>query len=570
MDSSDPRPKPADPQTPSNPSTATQGQLSRRHLLGAGIGIAAGSSLLACTPSPYRDDPSAGSPTGSGAAEVPAFELTEVSTRELLDGMASGRWSSEQVTRLYLERIDAVDRSGPTLRSVIETNPEALEIAAALDQERRDGRLRGLLHGVPILVKDNIATHDRMTTTAGSLALEGSIPPEDATVARRLRDHGAVILGKANLSEWANFRSTRSSSGWSGRGGQCKNPYALDRNPCGSSSGSGAAASASLCAAAVGTETNGSIVCPSHANGLVGLKPTVALVPQDGIIPISHTQDTAGPMGRTVEDVARLFLALADPAGEGLAEAGDDPQAFLASLDPGALQGTRIGVARNRFGFDPEVDQLMEAALQAVQDAGAEIVDETEPPTYGDFEGATFEVLLYEFKAGLNAYLAALGPEAPVKTLEEVIAFNDAHAQTSLPYFGQEILLQAQEKGPLSDPDYTKALETCRRISRTEGLDKLFAEHHLDAIVAPTGSPAWPTDLVNGDHFIAASSTPAAVSGYPNITVPAGFVFGLPVGLSWIGNRATDLKLLRLAYAFEQATQQRRAPRFLPTLELGG
>ncbi len=551
-------------------------RVSRRALLGGGAALAA-LGAVACAAPPTgegkgEEAATAGTAGGESQAQVPPFLLDEITFDALGEGMASGRWTSQGITELYLERIAEIDDKGPTLRSVIETNPDALELATALDEERAAGKVRGPLHGVPILLKDNIATHDRNTTTAGSLALEGSIPGADSGVARKLREAGAVLLGKANLSEWANFRSTRSSSGWSGRGGQCKNPYALDRNPCGSSSGSGAATSGNLTAAAIGTETNGSVVCPSTANGVVGIKPTVGLISRSRIIPISHTQDTAGPMARTVRDAAILLGALAGEDGEDEATSAARGKAhadYTSFLDPGGLRGLRIGVARNFFGFHPDVDRLMEDALQALKDGGAEIIDPTETPSYGDFEGSTYQVLLYEFKAGLNAYLKALGPEAPVKSLAEIISFNEAHGDRSMPYFGQEILLEAEAKGPLTEPEYLDALAKARRISREEGLDKLMNEHRLDAIVGPTGGPAWKTDLVNGDNFGGSSSTPAAVSGYPNITVPAGFVSGLPVGISLFGRPWSEPTLLKAAYAFEQATKHRKAPRFLPSLDLG-
>ena len=546
--------------------------LSRRALLGAG---AAAAALGAAACGSHRSDHDHhDGETGAAASAnrpVPPFELSEVTFDTLQEGMASGRFTAQGLTERYLERIDQLDRRGPTLRAVIETNPDASAIAAALDEERKAGTVRGPLHGVPILLKDNIATHDRTTTTAGALALEGSIPEVDSGVARKLREAGAVLLGKANLSEWANFRSTNSSSGWSGRGGQCNNPYVLDRNPCGSSSGSGVATSANLSAAAIGTETNGSVVCPSSINGIVGIKPTVGLVSRSRIIPISHSQDTAGPMARTVRDAAILLGALAgaDPEDAATAAAAkhlhDDYTQFL---DPGGLEGARIGVARGRFGFHPKVDALMEDALLALKDGGAELVDPADPPSFGDFEGSTLEVLLYEFKAGLNAYLAALGPAAPVKSLEEIIAFNEAHEKRSMPYFGQELLIQSQEKGPLTDEAYREALAKAQRIAR-EGVDKLLNGNRLDAIVAPTGGPAWTTDLVNGDHFGGGSSTPAAVAGYPNVTVPAGFVSGLPVGISFFGRAWSEPVVLRLAYAFEQATNHRKPPTFRPTLGFG-
>jgi len=502
---------------------------------------------------------------------VPAFELDEITLDDLQAGLASGRWTSESVTEAYLARIEAIDRQGPMLRSVIETNPDAVAIARDLDAERAGGRVRGPLHGVPILVKDNIGTADRMTTTAGSLALEGSIPPADAFVARKLREAGAIILGKANLSEWANFRSTRSSSGWSGRGGQCRNPFALHRNPCGSSSGSGAAVSASLCALAIGTETNGSIVCPSSANGVVGVKPTVGLWSRSVIIPISHSQDTAGPMTRTVRDAAILLGALTgvDPADEAtVASDGHSHTDYTQFLDPAGLRGARIGVVRSTFGFHDGVDRVVEDALQAMRDAGATIVDEVTIPNQEGLGDPAYEVLLYEFKADLNAYLAALGPAAPIRTLEDAIRFNEDHRDREMPYFGQEIFLASQEKGPLTDEAYRQALDRTQRHSGPEGIDAAMDEHRLDALVAPTGGPAWVIDLIDGDHFGGGSSSPAARAGYPNITVPAGFVLGLPVGMSFFGRRWSEPTLLRLTYAFEQATNTRRTPPFRTSDEL--
>ena len=513
-------------------------------------------------------------PRGAGAqsADPTDFELNEATIQQLQAAMASGERSARSITEAYLERIASFDRQGPTLRSVIETNPDALSIADQLDQERQAGSVRGPLHGVPILVKDNIDTADRMTTTAGSYALEGSIPPQDSFVAQRLREAGAIILGKANLSEWANIRSNQSSSGWSGRGGQCGNPYALDRNPCGSSSGSGAATSANFAAAAIGTETNGSVVCPSSANGLVGIKPTVGLVGRSGIIPISHTQDTAGPMARTVVDAAAILSALigVDPrdavtnASQGNAHAD-----YTEFLDAGGLQGARIGVARQFLGFNPDVDALMESAIEALSQAGAVIVDPADIPTRQQMREPSFQILLYELKADMAAYLATLGPSAPVRTLADIIAFNEANADREMPYFGQDIFIEAEEKGPLTEPEYLEAVADARRLSREEGIDAVMNEHRLDAIIGPTGGPAWKTDLVNGDHFGGSSSSPAAISGYPNITVPAGFVFGLPVGISFFGRAWSEPVLLRIAYAFEQATRHRQAPGFLPSLELG-
>ena len=485
-----------------------------------------------------------------------AFELEEATIASLQEALRAGRYTARSLCEAYLGRIEAIDRSGPTLRSVLEINPDALAIADRLDAERKARRTRGPLHGMPVLIKDNIATADRMMTTAGSLALVGVTPPRDALVAERLRAAGAVILGKTNLSEWANFRGNQSSSGWSGRGGQCKNPYALDRNPCGSSSGTGAAIAANLAAVGVGTETDGSIVCPSSACSLVGVKPTLGLIGGAGIIPIAHSQDTAGSMCRTVTDAAILLGVLG----------GKD---YGASLDPSGLKGARIGIARKKcFGYSPEADALVEAAIDVLRRQGAIVVDPADIPHLGEYDDSEFTVLLYEFKTDLNAYLAEWAPRAPIRTLADLIAFNEANKARELPYFGQEILLQAQEKGPLTDQLYLEALEKDRRLSRTEGLDAVFTQYNLDAIVAPTGSPPWPTDLVNGDHFLGASSTPAAVAGYPSVSVPVGYSFGLPVGMSFIGRASSEATLLKLAYGYEQAAKPRRPPRFLPTADL--
>ena len=500
--------------------------------------------------------------------------MEELTITELQQRMAAGQLTARQLTEAYLARIAAIDQAGPRLNAVIETNPDALEIADALDAERAANGPRGPLHGIPILLKDNIDTHDRMQTTAGSLALAGSIPPCDATVAAKLRQAGALILGKTNLSEWANFRSTHSTSGWSSRGGQTRNPYALDRNPCGSSSGSGAAVAANLCAAAVGTETDGSITCPSNVNGIVGIKPTLGLVSRAGIIPISHSQDTAGPMARTVADAALLLAALAgsDPRDpitlhENGARAG--AAEILGHLTADGVRGARLGVARNYCGFHPRVDAIMEESIRVLRDLGAEIVDAANITTEKALDAPEYEVLLYEFKADLNAYLAALGPDAAVHSLAEVIAFNEKHADRVMPYFGQEIMLLAQAKGPLTDPAYREALAACRRLARDEGIDATLAEHRLDAIIAPTGGPAWLTDYLCGARSHT-SSTAAAVAGYPHITVPAGYIFGLPVGLSFIGGAWSDAQLIRYAYAFEQATRVRRPPQFRATVELAG
>ena len=523
-----------------------------------------------------------GAPAEPAVAEpvaVPPFELDEATVADLQTRMATGEMTARRLTEAYLARIAALDRRGPELRSVIETNPDALPIADALDAERKAKGPRGPLHGIPVLVKDNVDTADRMTTTAGSLVLEGSTPPRDADVAARLREAGAVILGKANLSEWANFRSSRSVSGWSARGGQCRNPYALDRNPCGSSSGSGVAVSANLAPLAVGTETDGSIVCPSTSCGIVGIKPTVGLVSRAGIIPISHTQDTAGPMARTVADAAVLLTALAgagpgssartSPGSSARTSPGSSARtSYTKALDPQGLRGARIGVARNLAGFHPDTDRLFEEAVAEMKRQGAEIVDPVDLPNVKELGDPEFEVLLYEFKAGLDAYFASLGPKAPVKTLADTIAFNDRNREREMPFFGQEIFLKAVEKGPLTTPAYREALDKCARLSRKEGLDAVLDQHRLDALVAPTGAPAWVIDPVSGDHYVGGNSTPAAVSGYPSLSVPMGFVFGLPVGLSFIGRPWSEAVLVRLAFAFEQATRHRRPPRFLRTAEL--
>jgi amidase len=494
------------------------------------------------------------------------FPLEEATVAQLQEGMTSGKYTSRQITELYLHRIDEIDRQGPTLRSVIQINPDALTIAAALDTERSRQGPRGPLHGIPVLIKDNIDTSDKMMTTAGSLALEGSIAKQDAFVVAQLRTAGAVILGKTNLSEWANFRSTHSTSGWSGRGGQVKSPYVLDRNPCGSSSGTGAAIAANLAAIGVGSETDGSIVCPSGANGLVGIKPTVGLISRSGIIPISHSQDTAGPMTRTVADAAALLTALAgiDPADpETKRSAVAKGRDYSKSLDAAALKGARIGVARRQyFGYSEPTDRVIEAAIADMKAQGAVIVDPVNIPTASKMDGCENEVLLYEFKADLNKYLKALGPAAPVHSLTELIAFNSREKDREMPYFGQELLLSAEKKGSLATPAYRAALTKCRALARAQGIDLVMQQNRLDALVVPTGGPAWTTDLVNGDHFSGASSTPAAVAGYPSITVPAGEVFGLPVGVSFIGKAWSEPKLIALAYAYEQATKRRRPPQF--------
>jgi amidase len=508
---------------------------------------------------------------GADPVTPPAFALEELSIADLQTGMASGRFSARTLAEQYLGRIESMDRQGPALRHVIETNPDALAIADALDAERRTGRTRGPLHGIPVLVKDNIDTADRMTTTAGSLALEGSRPARDAFVVERLRAAGAIILGKTNLSEWANFRSTHSSSGWSARGGQGRNPYALDRTPSGSSSGSAGAVAASYCAVAVGTETDGSVTSPSAACSLVGMKPTIGLVSRSGIVPIAHSQDTAGPMARTVTDAAILLgvLAGADPRDAVTSTRRPAPVDYVRALDAAALRGARIGVARKSYtGYSAATDVAFEQAVGAMKDAGAVIVDPADIATAGKFDDAEFEVLLYEFKADLEAYLRALPTGARARTLDDLIAFNKAHATTELRYFGQEIFEMAAKKGPLTTPAYRKALDKCRLLSRTQGLDATFRKHRLDALVAPTQGPPSVIDLVNGEKYSGSSTTPCAVAGYPAITVPMGYAFGLPLGLTFMGLPWSEAALLKYAYAFEQATKHRRPPRYLATAEL--
>jgi amidase len=499
---------------------------------------------------------------------LPSFEHEETTIAELQAAMASGALTSRAISQAYLERIEAVD---PLLRSVLETNPDVLEIADVLDAERRSNGSRGPLHGIPVLVKDNVDTADRMKTTAGSFALGGVTPVRDAFVVRRLRDAGAVILGKANLSEWANFRSTRSSSGWSARGGQCRNPYALDRSPCGSSSGSGVAVSTNLCAVAIGTETDGSIVCPASVNGIVGIKPTVGLVSRSGIVPVAHSQDTAGPMARTVADAAALLSALAAIDGDDAATSGARIEAdYTAFLRSDGLRGARIGVARHLAGFSDRVDRVFDDALDAMRELGAELIDPVEIAHVSELDDPELEVLRYEFKADIEAYLARLPAEQQQRTLADLITFNAEHADVEMPYFAQEHFEHANEKGPLTEPAYLEALATCRRVSRDEGLDTVFDEHRLDAIVAPSNAPAWLTDYANGDHYVGGNSTPAAVAGYPNVTVPAGFAFDLPLGISFLGRPWAEGTLIRLASAFEHATQHRRAPDLRPRVGAEG
>jgi amidase len=545
---------------------------SRRAFLKLGVLGAAGAAVpgaAAQSPNPRID----ASIQGGAGVSQPPFELEELTIADLHARLDSGQDTVRSLVQKYIGRIEALDRQGPALRHVLEVNPDALEIADRLDAERRSRRPRGPLHGIPVLVKDNVGTADRMTTTAGSLALEGSVAPKDAFVARQLRAAGAVILGKTNLSEWANFRSTHSSSGWSGRGGQGRNPYALDRNPSGSSSGTGGAITASYAAVGVGSETDGSIVSPSNNCGLVGIKPTLGLVSRAGIVPLAHSQDTAGPMARTVADAAILLGALVGPDPDdrvtAVANKKGEPD-YTRFLDLDGLKGARIGIPRKAmYGQNPPADRITEGAIEVLRRLGAVIVDPADLPSPDKFGKSEFDVLLYEFKADLNAYLAGLGPKAPARTLKDLIAFNEQHKDREMPYFGQEIFVQAQEKGPLTEAKYKNALATCRQWTRTLGIDAVMTKHRLDAFFAPTSSPATLIDLVNGDYGPGGSSSFAAVAGYPHITLPGGFVFGLPVGVSFFGRPFSEPKLIRFAYAFEQATRHRRAPKFLPTATLG-
>jgi amidase len=496
-----------------------------------------------------------------------AFELDELSISDLSAGLRSGRWTGRRLAELYLSRIDALNQKGPQLRAVIELNPDALDIADQLDRERKDKGPRGPLHGIPILIKDNIDTGDKMSTSAGSLALGGSHAAHDAFAAARLRAAGALILGKTNMSEWANFRSTHSISGWSGRGGQTRNPYALNRNTSGSSSGSGAATAANLCAAAVGSETDGSIVSPCSVNGLVGIKPTVGLISRSGVIPISASQDTLGPMARTVRDAALLLGALAgvDPDDEatGAAQGKLGPD-YTKFLDTNGLKGARLGVARKFFGGNPPMDRFLSGCVDALKRSGAEIIDPADLPSHGKWDAQEGVVLRYEFKTGLNTYLAKLPADRPARTLKDLIAFNEKNRDREMPYFEQELFVESEAKGPLSEAAYIKAREDSIRLSRTEGIDAVIAQYKLDAIVALTNGPAWLIDLVNGDYDTGGCSSPAAIAGYPHITVPAGLYRGLPVGLSFFGQAWTEPTLLRLAYAYEQLTKARAKPQFLP------
>lgn len=499
--------------------------------------------------------------------------LPEWTIAELQEKMESGELTARQIAELYLQRIAAVDKSGPYINSIIELNPDALEIADRLDAERKAGKVRGALHGVPILIKDNIDTADRMQTTAGSLALEGNIAAKDAFIVKQLRKAGAVILGKTNLSEWANFRGKRSVSGWSSRGGLTRNPYALDRSTCGSSSGSGAAVAANLCVAAVGTETDGSIICPSQTNGIVGIKPTLGLASRSGIIPIAHSQDTPGPMARTVADAAILLGALTGVDERDSATKSGRKRAYsnyAKYLDLDGLKGARIGVARNMAGTNPRILKIFDHCIEVMKQLGAIIVDPANVPNFDKFGTTEKEVLYYEFKANLNKYLKSLGADIRVHSMEDVIRFNQENEDRVMPYFGQDHMTTALAKGSLSDKKYKDALAKNLRLTRKEGIDAALRKHKLDALIVPSGGPAWVIDLVNGDavNWDMESTSPAAVAGYPHITVPAGYVFGLPVGLSFFSTAWQEPVLIKFAYAFEQATQYRRQPRYLPTVNL--
>jgi amidase len=501
------------------------------------------------------------------SAQSNSINLEEITSQELQAGMQSGRYSARSITESYLARIEDVDRK---INSIIELNPDALSFADQLDQERKAGNVRGALHGIPILIKDNIDTADKMQTTAGSLVLAGTIAPRDSFIVEKLRQAGAVILGKTNLSEWANFRSSKSTSGWSGRGGLTRNPYALNRNTSGSSAGSGAATAANLCAISIGTETDGSIVSPASCNSLVGIKPTLGLWSRSGIIPISHSQDTAGPMTRTVADAAILLGALCgiDTRDKATATSqGKFRNDYTVFLDPNGLKGARIGVARNYFGFSDRVDKLINEAIEVMKRLGATIID-MELPNRGKYDDAEFEVMLYEFKADLNSYLATRGANSPVKNIKEVIAFNEKNQNSELQYFNQNTMIKAAEKGDLTTPAYRQALAKAKRMTQVEGIDAALLKNKFDALVAPTDGIPWLTDFLNGDHFSGGCSTPAAVAGYPHVTVPAGYINGLPLGVSFFGGAWSEGKLIKYAYAFEQATKHRRAPKFLTSVDV--
>ena len=547
------------------PLSSGDSSLSRRSFVATASSIVA----AALVPSSPALAEHAKPPTAPMRSAQSVAELEERTIGELQAAFTHGELTSHQLTEQYLQRIESMDRKGPTLRCVLETNPDALVIADALDAERKAGKVRGPMHGIPVLVKDNIDTADRMLTTAGSLALAGTRPMRDAFLVERLRAAGAIVLGKTNLSEWANFRSSHSTSGWSARGGQTHNPYALDRTPSGSSSGSAGAAASNYCSVAVGTETDGSITSPASACSLVGIKPTVGLVSRSGIVPISHTQDTAGPMTRTVTDAAVLLSVLAGADPRDVATRGAPSIDYARVLDPDGLRGARIGVARKKFtGYSRAADAAFETALAVMKDRGAVIVDPADIASAGTFDDAEFDVLLYEFKADLATYLATRPAGSSARTLDDLIAFNRAHADAELPYFAQEIFEMSAKKGSLASPAYLKALAKCRDGARTHGIDVTLAKHKLDAIVAPTQGAPGLIDLVNGDAGGSSSTTPCAVAGYPAITVPMGYTHGLPLGLTFMGRAWSEGVLIKLAFAFEQATKVRKAPRYLATAEL--
>jgi amidase len=494
-----------------------------------------------------------------------ATYLEEITIRQLQDGYAKGTFTAEQVVTDYLARIEAIDKKGSTINSILFVNPKAIEIAKELDKERKDGKIRGPLHGIPIILKDNIDTYD-MPTTAGATVLRNSFPASDSYITKQLKKAGAIIIAKANLSEWANFRGDMSSSGWSGVGGQTKNPYVLDRNPCGSSSGSGASIAASLAAFAIGTETNGSIVCPSNNNGLVGLKPTVGLLSRSGIIPISFTQDTPGPMARSVEDVAislGAMVGIDSTDSKTIFSAGKYHADYTLFLKPDGLRGKRIGLLKKEMGYHAKVDTLMRRAVAQLKSQGAEVV-ELDFNLEGAVNGSSFQVLLYEFNDGLTKYLASLGDKSVVKNLKELIAFNKKDS-IELRYFDQHLLEMAAAKGDLKTKEYQEALTSMLKATRENGIDKLLKENKLDALMAPTGSPAWKTDLIDGDHFMGGSSSLAAISGYPSITVPMGFIDDLPVGVSFFSTAWTEPLLIEIAFSYEQSTKHRKAPTYIPS-----
>ncbi len=549
-----------------NPKDSDHSTLDRRDFLRLGVG--SGLAVAGFTTAVLAERVHKGL---NHPSELPGTDIEELTIANLSERMASGKDTARSLVEQYFARIETLDKAGPTLASVLEINPDCLKIADDLDAERKAKGPRGPLHGIPVVLKDNIDTADRMMTTAGSLALVGSKPPEDAFLVQQLRRAGAIILGKTNLSEWANIRSSKSTSGWSGRGGLTRNPYALDRNTSGSSSGSAVAVSSNLCTVAVGSETDGSIVSPSSINGVVGIKPTVGLVSRTGIIPISHSQDTAGPIARTVADAAILLAALAGVDKEDAATASNPstaPADFTQFLNPAGLRGARIGVVRKYFGFLDGVDKIIEHALEVLKQEGAVLVDPVEIDAIGKMDEAETTVLLYELKADMKAYLSRLGPGAPVHSLKDIIDFNETNAAREMPYFGQDMFLKAEAKGPLTDKEYIDALEKNHTMSREEGIDAVMTKFNLDALVAPTDGPAWMTDLICGDHFLGGSSNLAAIAGYPSITVPAGFLFGLPIGISFFGRAWTEGTLIKIAFAFEQATHARKRPMFRPTAVL--